>query len=368
MQEIFRIKTDIPAIREVSGCILRLFHHEGDDDHVLRLNVETDEMRAQLFPSKGLSVGNVSFDGCELFWDQPIDLVDPDKLDLWGNAICINGEPAPGFAFLETLASGVELYGLKNWGMPTRFSDGKLGLLHGETSNIPVKEIVGYKDENVIVVEAEFIYRSFEGDDPIWYERGKSLFKVIKRVILNPSKKKMVVRDVIENISSEPMIPDWGYHITLKPEVGSRFIVPSQWQMTRGGNSLPADIQTWMPAEDDKIRTEVGIIHRKFEKETNELGERIVSEMVYPDGRKILIGVPPSPYFQTWFCHGGAYTNEFTYKDGSPVFKRNWDGQGIEIGSSALDHDGNVDPDVPKTKALAPGESIEIVIDFQVMS
>ncbi len=49
------------------------------------------------------------------------------------------------------------------------------------------------------------------------------------------------------------------------------------------------------------------------------------------------------------------------------VFKRNWDGQGIEIGSSALDHDGNVDPEVPETRALEPGESLEIAIDFQVV-
>ncbi len=246
--------------------------------------------------------------------------------------------------------------------------DGEWGLLHGETSNIPVRDVTLYQDGDRILIEASFVYRSFKGDDQVvWYERGEPLFGVKRLVELNPARKSLVVKDRIRNMYYEPLTPDWGYHITMKPAPGSKLLVPSRYQMTRGGSPLPGDVETWLPAEDNKIRTETGIIHRQFDIEKTPSGERIHCELIYPDERKIVIGVPHAPYFQTWFCNGGACTDEFTWKDGTPVFKRNWDGQGIEIGASALDHDGNVDPEVPEAQALQPGESLEVAIDFQVL-
>ena len=56
-------------------------------------------------------------------------------------------------------------------------------------------------------------------------------------------------------------------------------------------------------------------------------------------------------------CNGGAFSSEFTLaKTGEPLFTKNWDGMGIEIGASALDHDENTDPAVPVANPLQPNE------------
>lgn len=40
---------------------------------------------------------------------------------------------------------------------------------------------------------------------------------------------------------------------------------------------------------------------------------------------------------------------------------------GIEIGSSALDHDGNTDPEVEPAKPIQPGESRNIVLTLEII-
>jgi hypothetical protein len=91
--------------------------------------------------------------------------------------------------------------------------------------------------------------------------------------------------------------------------------------------------------------------------------------MLYPSGRGISVSFPPSPYFQTWFCNGGANSTEFSYAEtGEPVFRKNWDSQGIEPGSSALDHNGKIDSNVAYEKYLAPGESLENKVEVEVLS
>lgn len=349
-----------------AGTRIELDHHQGDAAGCLRLFVSSGNMEVVILPTKGLSVGNVSFDGRELFWDAPIGLVNPDSLNLWGDHICRNGKPVPGVAFLETFASGIELYGLKNWGMHRTLPSGELMPLHGETSNIPVKEIEVKVEDDRISVTSAFDYRTFKGGNNLkWYQRGEKLFEVKRTVEMIPEKNHLIVFDNIRNSSSKTLTPDWGYHITMKPEPGSRLIVPGRTQMNRSGKEVPEDIQTWNPARDESIRSEVGIIHQGFDPVQSDLGERIYSELIYPDGTQFRIGVPPAPYFQTWFCSGGANTPEITRKDGTPLYQKNWDGQGIEIGSSGLDHDGNTDPGVESQKALKPGESRVIVMDFK---
>jgi hypothetical protein len=69
----------------------------------------------------------------------------------------------------------------------------------------------------------------------------------------------------------------------------------------------------------------------------------------------LAISVPPSPYFQTWFCNGGKGSKEFTDRNGESILMKNWDGMGLEIGSSALDHDGNIDKTVSYEPDLNPG-------------
>ncbi len=42
--------------------------------------------------------------------------------------------------------------------------------------------------------------------------------------------------------------------------------------------------------------------------------------------------------------------------NGDSLLKKNWDGMGIEIGSSPLDHDGNTDQSMQYEPALKHGE------------
>ncbi|MBN1143361.1 MAG: hypothetical protein JXA72_03020, partial [Bacteroidales bacterium] len=81
------------------------------------------------------------------------------------------------------------------------------------------------------------------------------------------------------------------------------------------------------------------------------------------------LSFPPSPYFQTWFCNGGANSDEFTFTDNNlPVLTKNWDGQGIEIGSSPLDHDGNIDRSVEYEEILQPGQVFENEIRIDILT
>jgi hypothetical protein len=251
--------------------------------------------------------------------------------------------------------------------MPTT-KNGKLELLHGETSNIPVSEILfgaGHKDS--CWIQASFIYRTFEGDTSLpWYERGEGMYKVTRKYTLPVNGLEILVEDTIENISTVPQCPDWGYHLTLRPEIGARLLVPSKEIQERGGGALPADIETWHDAEDPTLRTETGIIHKKLLINQSEAGtDSVISLLNYPDGTGLALEVPPSPYFQTWFCNGGKGSKEFTDRCGNSILHKNWDGMGLEIGSSALDHNGNTDKTVSYEPVLHPGESRTIPLKIQ---
>jgi hypothetical protein len=167
------------------------------------------------------------------------------------------------------------------------------------------------------------------------------------------------VTDEILNISEVPLVPDWGYHITFRPVAGSRLLVPSARVMARPGGDLPEDVETWHPAAKEKTRSETGIIHQGLMRDSTGGTGSCKVLLRYPDGLPIVLSFPPSPYFQTWFCNGGAFSEEFTMAGtGEPLLKRNWDGQGVEFGSSPLDHDGNSDPSVSYRAQLEPGESL----------
>lgn len=349
-----------------NGFSIRLFHLPEDPNSANRIRISTPKVEIELLPSKGLSVSQVWINGTPVFWDAPINLPDTETLDLWSDEVCINGSPAPGFTFLKTLVGGIELYGLKNWGMPVE-KDGKLELLHGETSNIPVDEVSFLVEAETCTVEATFIYRTFEGTPDLpWYERGEALFKVTKRIILTNDSSGFKLEDTIENISNRSLTPDWGYHITFRPESGAQYIVPATKAEYRGVAPLPADYTVWKPTPDNKQRIEHGVIYKNFTSYSPK--NRCTSILIYPSGSKVLVKTTPSPYFQTWFCSGGAETTEFTWKNGEPVFHRNWDGMGIEIGASALDHNENTDPSVVPEKILKPGESRRIIIDIEIVN
>jgi hypothetical protein len=90
----------------------------------------------------------------------------------------------------------------------------------------------------------------------------------------------------------------------------------------------------------------------------------ISTHLIYPNGSTIEISTTPSPYFQTWFCNGGKGSKEFTNTKGESLLQKNWDGMGIEIGSSALDHDGNIDRSVHSMPILTSGQKLKISIYF----
>jgi hypothetical protein len=344
---------------------ISVFHLPEDPTNANRIRITNQDIEIELLPSKGLSVSQAWINGQPIFWEAPIQLPDTETLDLWSDEICINGSPAPGFTFLKTLVGGIELYGLRNWGMPVE-KDGKMELLHGETSNIPVDEVSFLVEDETCTVEASFVYRTFEGNSVLpWYERGESLFKVTKRIILTKDSPGFKLEDTIENISNRNLTPDWGYHITFRPEPGARYIVPATKAEYRGGAPLPANYTVWQPSPDNKQRIEHGVIYKYFTGYSPE--DLCTSELIYPRGGTIKVKTKPAPYFQTWFCSGGAETTEFTWKNGEPVFHSNWDGMGIEIGASALDHDGNIDPSVLPEKALKPGESRQMVIEIELI-
>lgn len=340
---------------------IKLYHIEGEPDSVNRLRVTSPAIEMELLPSKGLSLSQAWVNGKTLFWEAPIEIPDTETIDLYSDEVRINGKPMPGFTFLKTFVAGVELYGLRNWGMPD-FREGMQHPLHGETSNIPVESITCTIEKDVCTISAVFIYRDMKpGAGNPWYLTGEPLFRVNRKVILFSNKAEIILEDTIGNISKHVLEPDWGYHITFRPEEGARLIVPSARKEERGGNPLPADIETWHKAADERQRTETGIIHKQIDSDSN---GRVLSKLIYPDHSLIEVLTPQAPYFQTWFCNGGKGSGEFTDSKGNSLLKKNWDGMGIEIGSSALDHNGNTDESCIYNGALKPGEEkvIGIVI------
>ena len=352
-----------------SGSSVSLVHQSGDPPSVNRINASVNGLEVELLPSKGLSVGQVYLDGRPVFWNPPIGVCDPDTLDLYSDEVAINGTPAPGFTFLKTFSAGIEFYGLRNWGMP--FYEEQTGFLHpihGETSNIPVDYCDVEINRAEIRLSTSFVYRDISDKTTgKWYLQGRELFEVERRVFIGKDNPQLQLIDRIKNISKEPLKPDWGYHITFLPADGSHLLVPSASVENRSGDSVPENFNRWSPAKNNKVREETGIIHKGLTTIPSKYGNLSYSLVIHPDHTGIKVSFPASPYFQTWFCNGGAYTDEFTkVSDGKPIFTRNWDGMGIEFGSSALDHNGNTDPSVPEQLPLEPGSSIEIpiLLDF----
>jgi hypothetical protein len=352
---------------------LRLSHNKDDPANVNRIMVYNKDLVIEILPSKGLSIGQAWNNEKAIFWEPAIGMPDPDLLNLNSDEIAINGKPHSGFTFLKTFTGGVELYGLKNWGMPKVDEKGKLLPIHGETSNIPVEEIAVTFDEEkrTVKVKAEFYYNSYKGDeDKLWYLRGEKLIKIIRHIVIKQENEPTIeLYDTFENISNSPFFIDWGYHITILPEKGARIIIPSKKIENRSGEYPLEDIETWNPAIDPKIRTEVGIIHKDLKMFTEK--RTVLNKVLFerPKLGDIVVSFKPSPYMQSWMCNGGAYSPEFTFvKTKEPVFNKNWDGMGIEIGASALDHNRNTDPDVPVSKPVQPNKKITNYILIKIIN
>jgi hypothetical protein len=349
-----------------------LNHREGEPENVNRLVVARENFSVELLPSKGLSVGEAFYQERPIFWEPPVDLVDPDTLVLASDEVWRNRQPAPGMVFIKTYMGGIELLGLGNWGMPhTDPNTDQFHVLHGEVGNIPVETVTMTISEDKLVVQGAFLVRTFEGDEHLpWYQRGDALYEVTRTVVVTKEHPTIRVTDSIKNISAENQTPDWGYHVTLRPEKRAAYLIPSQSIELRGGGAVPPEHEIWPPAENAQNRVERGIIHKGLQLISGMFDDQggVRSLLRYPDGSGIAVATTPAPYFQTWFSVGGFNTQEFTYADGTQILKKNWDGQGIEFGSSGLDHDGNIDPAVTYDPILHPDQTLKINILVEVLS
>lgn len=341
-------------------------HLKRDAVGMNRIFVSGRDLKVELFPTKGLSVGQVYYKGRPFFWNAPVDLPDVNTLDLQDSSVVIDGVRTRGVQFLKTLIGGIELYGLRNWGMHyTDPETGEFHPLHGETSNIPVDSVVVSTRETGITIRGYMTVRDYGESGPgYWYRQGKPLYKVIRSISFQHGVPEILVEDEITNTTELELVPSIGYHITLYPERGCEIAIPSRTVENRSDGTLPINHNIWPPSTDENNRTEVGVIRKglKSFKDPDTDKEMVQSLVVYPDGTGTVMETPNFPYYQSWLCSGGQGSNEFTDLDGVSLLTRNWDGIGIEFGSSALDHDGNIDTTVNQNFVLPPGRSIGIPI------
>ena len=366
------------AVPAVSGVSALLKHVPGDPDGVFRLYLSRGKnCSVEICPSKGLSVRDTVLCGRQVFWDPPLpNLPDPADIDLAGTMV-VGGTPMEGMTWTAYFAAHVEMLGPINWGMATTgrdklagglkgvpVTDDELLCLHGNASMIPVEELSLELNEGGAVVEGSFLVRDANGCWPP--SDSPPLYRVTKRIELPPDRDALVLTDTIENLSDRPVFPDWGYHLQLRPEPGCRLTVPSATAAPRGGGSLSGDWQLWREASKPPKREERGYIHKgiRCDRKFEDGSPAFECLLEYPDGSGTRCLLPQAPYVMSWFSCGGAGDDEFLWPDGSRWLHRNWDGVGPEIGASALDHDGDVDPAVV-VRILEPGESTVLILEIE---
>ncbi len=345
--------------------------HDGPRVRRLVLTMPCD-VRVELLPTKGLSVGEFRVGGRHVFWDPPFDrIIDPDELDLSGMML-INGEKLPGFRWVENFTGGVELLGLRNWGMPTVDPrSGELLPIHGTASNIPVSGVVCEVTGASATVRARFTMRdgrSRRGEGPrCWYERGNPLWEIARTITVRCDPEvSMTILDTITNRSDKPCSPDWGYHVQFRAEDGARLVIPSEVTTVRRGGKVPADFDVWRRGERAGPRRERGYLHKGCPlNKCAALGSVVSGEVLYRDGARTTFLIPAAPYVQSWFSSGGSGADEFALPEdpNADFMKKPWNGFGPEIGASALDHDGDVDPSVI-VPILRPTETLTLGMKF----
>ncbi len=368
-----------PLLLPQSGDVrVSLEQVEGDPESVFRLYLTRgQDCRVEICPSKGLSVRDTTLKGRQVFWDSPLpNLPDPTDIDLEGTMV-VGGHPMPGMTWVEYFAAHVEMLGPVNWGMVTNVAgkkasgwtqplgdDDNLLCLHGNASMIPITEVTVETVGGGATVEGCFLVRNANGSWPP--SDDTPLFRITKRIELPAGRDVLILADTIENVSNMPLFPDWGYHVQLRPEPGCRLLMPSESAAPRGGGELESDWETWKPAVNPRKREERGYIHKgiRYDEVFQDGSPAFECRLEYPDGSCTRCLLPPSPYVMSWFSCGGAEDDEFVRPDGSKWLHRNWDGVGPEIGTSALDHDGDVDPAI-RIGTLAPGEITVINMEIE---
>ncbi|MDP2815670.1 MAG: DUF4432 family protein, partial [Rectinemataceae bacterium] len=332
-----QLRRGAPSRSSIGDFVVELGRADTDPDDVRRLIISsTDGFSLELLPTKGLSVGFFNTPNGQVFWNIPVtSLVSPEKIDLLGDMI-IEGQRVKATRWLENFAGCIELLGLSNWGMPHRPQDCPIILpLHGEASQIPVEDCTIRANKSVLVARSTFVIRdhwwvSCDRDTP-WYLRGPAKWSVTRHVVLDKGRQALQVLDVIKNLGDVPAVPDWGYHIQLRAEVGSRLSIPSRSRIDRLKGPVPEDFELWRPSPEPGKRFEQGYIHSGCVEVMNPFGQQAIrGSAIYERGPNTLFILPRSPYLQSWFSCGGAGGFVFNHPDrpNEPFMIRGWDGMG----------------------------------------
>ncbi|MFW5975981.1 MAG: DUF4432 family protein [Alkalispirochaetaceae bacterium] len=361
------LRTGTVRKESLGPITVELYRKKEDAADVRRVAVAWPGGSIDLLPTKGLTVGSYEHNGWKPFWE-PVrpGIVSPERDDLLGDVL-VHGERTKSLRWLENFAGCIELLGLTNWGMPYHDPSQDVVLpLHGEASHIPAAGLTILLREPFVAVSGSFAvnngwWRELDRSKP-WYQRGEKAWKVTRNILIDTQSGELQGIDEIENVGEEAMVPDWGYHFQFRAAPGAELRIPSRSVESRFSDSVEEDFRVWRPAEDPKERVERGYIHKGLVLEPGPLGGDVVrGEAVYPDGEKTLFTIPAAAYTLSWFSAGGKGSLEFALPE-SPeesLIPVPWDGMGPEIGVSALDHDGNVDPTVPHPP-LAPGERVTL--------
>ncbi len=348
----------------VGSYRVELNHHPGDPPNVRRITARSGDggCVVEIAPSKGLSFRSARFGDQELFWEPPLpNLPDPEEIDLAGT-VWIDGTEHRGAAWVRYFAASVELLGLDHWGMHDR----RGATLHGNASMIPVEHVTFRERGDEIEISG-----AFHIADPVDVLPGpnrRPYYRVARTIRIHGARRSLYQRDRITNLSDDPKTPDWGYHVQLRPEPGSRYLVPARSTHPRRspGEPPPADADTWRPVVDATTRRERGYVHRDVLRAAAfpDGSPGVETLLLHPHGTGVACTIPPASYTLSWFSSGGANDPTFSLPTGPngellPIFDRNWDGVGPEIGASALDGDGDIDPSVAPHR-LEPGDSFDL--------
>jgi len=359
--------------KKLGNFYLSCSHIQGDPEKVFRIYIESPcGLNLEITPSKGMSLRDCSYQNRQMFWDSPMEnLPDPEEVDLLSTVIC-DETPVPGLGWIRYFASHVEMLGLQNWGMNRTEKNRKMYGLHGNVSNIPVEKVIAETLPDRLRITGSFTV--YDAND-IFPQPGSSPhYKITKQIDIFSNDPAIFQTDTIQNLSDETVIPDWGYHVQLRPEQGCQYLIPSKDVSERFGAEIPEDFEFWKPAKEDTVREERGYIHKKLNVENafcdGSNGVRTLLKYENSPGTEVII--PHSPYTLGWYSCGGAIGENFLIPsdipgiDPSKLLMKNWDGVGPEIGASDLDHMGNTDPDISAI-SLSPGEDMTVKLEFRLL-
>lgn len=364
--EELRRQADFAAC--VGHAQVRLYRRDADAQDIRRLSISWTGGEIEVLPSKGLTIASLQHGHWRPFWQPVVSaVVSPEMENLTGE-ILVNGAPKPGMRWLENFSGSVELLGLSNWGLPRRDPlSGHVLPLHGEAARIPVRALSVETINDFIVVTGTFEVNHNWWNEPAnsaapWYKRGILAWGVTRVIVIDSILPAVQFVDTITNCMDEPAVPDWGYHIQLRAEDGARLRIPSRIVEDRFGGTVPSDYERWKAADPPTRRIECGYIHKGLGRYPGLFGREVVSGAVfYPSGSQTFFTMPAAPYTLSWFSAGGSGGSEFALPEtpGKSISTIPWDGLGPEIGASAIDHDGNTDPEIAEPP-VAPGDSTRL--------